>query len=455
MIVYTDSKPRQTIQDARIKLLTGSTTYIHRKELSQMVYVPPPEIVRVGLEQNELFVGCNSVVLNKDNVVKLNIGLFGDYEKDRTSLVITFLGIKGTGKSIMSSIVFFDNFRRRYGNYLFVVDPQNEFWVKKKPYPDGGVDSFFDELNMKRQGYNMLIVSPRFLRKNQNIDRYFSISYKNIVQLRGYDPILAARLFIELLGINDTNETHLDLISGTMQDVGIESFAQFRRMLYKNQKKFGGVADTIAKKIDSKLRLGVISDNTTYWLDILSELKLYDAVVFRGMLKGSSMDNYYDLPYSATLKILLALIMYDNIGYFVEKEQDAVLKNDVSILIDEADTVAPESGRSTTKEFVRMLATKGRKAKINLGLIVQESSLLDHELFAQTNIIFSSQITEENAKVLIRRGVNPEHVDFLRHLKRKVVTTIGTGPSEWCAITEDKKITLFVPLPPQADFIRG
>lgn len=403
------------------------------------------------LNKNQMLIGFRNHDFSEGSEVVIDLEL----EKrigngiERQSKVINILGRKGEGKTALATVIIDYLVQQRHVP-IFVIDPWGEFYKRKQPFVDKDVDyEFYSRLNkhlskynLKIKGYKTCVISPKFLGKKPNVDKYFSISFpqvKDLINKNSYDGI---NLLADILGIAN-NEPNIDFLLRTIKSadgIHINSWSELKDTL-KKLKSYSKRNDELSVRVSSifsklniRLLLGVLSDDEKDEIDILQLLKENELLVFNGEIRTEEDDTYQTKIYNSILKFILSVIKTDLKNLLSNLPSTLTNKEGVWIVCDEADSVAPEKGQSSLKTDYVQLATKQRKAMISLINITQSALKLDQILFSQADYIFTFRPDEDNRKIFERRGMSEENLSIIDELKYGVETGIGIKMNE-CAFT--------------------
>lgn len=429
---------------------------VYRKEevIHEKLYV---------LKDNEVILGCKNPNFTKENTVSLDVKKFND---DGSTNAVSFLivGRAGTGKSVSASIIALDNMVERFHEKLFIYDPKNEFDKHKAPSYEhelarkNKVDKYLKSINLARKGYKIWSIAPEIAGKLVKADQRFSITFSDILEIYAFDKTESIKVLIELMGIQ-TRENLIDLIRELIESKRVKSFKELLDKSEKVAEKLNlmPTQNILRRKLKIALDVGLLSNDEGKGIDILPLMKEYDAVIYKGKLKLTGGDTESDLPYNAALKLVMLKIIIDCALYSQGSDAAVVRsKNGVCFMLDEIDVLCDENSDSSTRIFVTNILTKYRSYRVDFIGIGQEASRIYHELFSQSKVILTSQVTSSNGTMLKARHVDKELLDpsagILGQLKLKCRTSLDTYVSEWCAIDQDNQITLYYPMPSLSNF---
>lgn len=424
---------------------------------------------KIKYGKNDFPIGFASPNFSINNMIVVNINAVEKEqgEVSRKSKVFGIVGRKGSGKSVMLGMIA-DYYKLRFNVPIFILDPFGEFYVKRSTFAydksdeyQNYVDDFLESINEKRIAYkNLLVICPLFMKGNSdaNIDKFFTISFKNIKLIMKYDKMEAVSLLIDLLGITN-NDSNADLIFSTIASRSINSWSELLIALKDESKATKGKASVIFSRIRTRLNANIISDDDTHYLNILEELSTRDMVVMKAQLRQTLDDDYITTIYNAYVKIIITTIRLD----LQHQGEDNYLTNPQGIFlgIDEIDSVAPAVGTSSLRITITQLASKFRKAMINLGMATQSISKVDPTLFQQCNFVLTPKLEKDNSILISYFNISDEWINILSNLKKGVKTNLNTIVSEFAVINLDtpdltKRIRIFYPsIPLSAIYSRG
>jgi len=347
---------------------------------------------------------------------------------------------------------------------ILIIDPYGEFHTHvhpfaytKPPQYQAFISEFLSQFSLKPKGLKLKVIAPELLRNEQdaNIDRYFSISYNDIRQIMKYSKMDAISALINLLGLSD-NDANVDLLLSVIND-NIYTWTDLMNAMNKIKES---KVKTIFYRIKSRLRAGIITDDESKGLSILKELAENEAVVVRGKLRNVEDDDYIMQIYNAYIQILITTAVLDIKTYLETKgKAQTYLKNDQGILIaiDEIDSLAPATGRSSIRDTITQLATKYRKSMVNLLFATQSAKKVDNTLLEQVDYLIVSTIDDTNANALTTLNISDEWLLVLRQLKQGIITNIQTKVSQKALInpkTADpaSRVVIYYPICPLSQF---
>lgn len=415
---------------------------------------------KYAMNKDEILIGFRNKYFNRGEEVTLNLNMISE-NGEMKSRIICIIGKKGSGKSVMGSVIA-DSFINKYKMPIFAVDPFGEFYTKKNPFAydsDKKYQDFIDEslsyYNMKRHGLKCIVIAPEFIGKQSNVDIYYKLTYYDFKLLAKYDSGEARSILANILGIKD-NYANIDLLASVMADKSIKNFSGLMRAMRRIQDRSISV---IYSSIRYKLEAGILSDgdkDSPDRCDIYKLMNEYDMVIFKGRLRNEVDDDYDTIIYNSFLKMAVSLITNAQ-NRFISGDKDSEIrsKNGVLFLIDEADSVAPRVGNCSIRKTFEQLATKYRKALINIIMMVQDSEKLDEAFLDQSDYLISSKVESVNKGVLLKRGISQETIDnTLAELKQEQLTAINTKVNEFFVAGLNNDYKVFTPICPLTDFFK-
>ena len=463
-----------TFEQLRKDTLERSTRHTDREKWNELYYKKPPTILdHVELDSNKIIAGMKTLNYNgnKNEIVVTDVEKFGKDGKPLTIHALT-VGENGTGKTVFSAHLIYNNFSDRFHEPIFIYDPKDEWSEHDEPSFTSKadtkkrklVDKLLDEIGevegkkLQRKGYPSYKIIP-FCGKNTSRKgvHKFAISYDNILRLRKKIKAEAPKQLIRLLGLDQQpHELLYALIESTLEDEDVKSFKEFMESVKKKQRK----KDERGLEIINPNKPDEFSEKTTvpllrkmtmalqnkYITDIESESinvlelirdcnlkheghseKDYNVVIFIGQLKSSHSLSPAEIPFYVTLDITFKLIFDDCMAFHVEGDYSSIIqaKNGILIVIDELTMVANANEKTETRDMVANFVLQGRAGKMDFLGIAQASSQIYNELFEQIKIIFTTPLTPSNTKMLAEKGVEKHWIDkkeggMLTSLKKAV-----------------------------------
>jgi len=447
-------------------LLPASDTSYSTQVLRNKLFGKPIEEEEpFTIKPNQILIGFKSPQYSLNNPVVIDVGAYIKLggKVERQSKVFAVLGRKGSGKSVDMGILI-DAYHYAFHLPILIIDPYGEFHTHMHPFAytkpasyQSFIAEFLDQFGLKQKGLKLKVIAPELLRNEQdtNIDRYFSISYNDIRQIMKYSKMDAISALINLLGLSD-NDANADLLLSVIND----SIYTWTDLMNAMRKIKESKVTTIFYRIKSRLRAGIITDDESKGLGILKELAENEAVVVRGKLRNVEDDDYITQIYNAYIQILITTAVLDIKTYLETKgKAQTYLKNDQGILIaiDEIDSLAPATGRSSIRDTITQLATKYRKSMVNLVFATQSAKKVDSTLLEQVDYLIVSTIDDTNANALTTLNISEEWLLVLRQLKQGIITNIQTKVSQKALInpkTADpaSRVVIYYPICPLSQF---
>lgn len=445
------------------KSLLNSNSWSAQRDYYEIFgYKAAPVEEPIEIKDNDLVLGFGSKDFSRDNIRKINLGIFSGGNNVARSIRCMFLGATGAGKTTQCSTVALDNFVERFSYKFFAYDPKREWYTKKQPaVVKPKVKKLFADFGVTARGYDLFVISPKMLNNKRNVDQEFMIGYDDIKRLAtgpAADAVEAVRLLLELVNMDDPGPDLVGLLQILVTKLYINDFTELEDYIEK-EGAYYKIPNTSIQSLIRKISLAidgkVITNNENYIINVLELMHEHDGVVFAGKLRSQNKNTLVDNPYNAVFKILALEILYDCVAYNIQRDRsDTILQSEVVMVLDELDVLAPDNENTTTRDFVRAIFTKARGAGITALGIAQEATLVDKELFEQFDIIFcGGGISDENGKMLVRRGVPQLAVDQLRNLRSGERTNVGTKVAQWCAMDRNRHITKYLPIPPQSAYL--
>jgi len=473
------------------KALLLNYQHIYSYNEKYLKYVTEEEAIPIenlDIAEDEMLLGFKSLDYNLDNAFITKIGIFesegGEYVPK--SQIFTIIGERGSGKSILASIIGLDNIVQRFQLPTFIIDPSptgewgshKKTILKKFPSQRNKISSFFETINVEPQGinYNIIVYQPKFDSdfKEEGVDKFFLLYYSDFLQLYKFSHLEATQIFIDIVNLDDTRPTMVVVgdmfIKYNKED---NSFSEIldnygkKSNTYSKGDEMASISRVFPYALQSAINLGIVNggvnkdkmvnNKAVLKNNVLEDLENKDAVVLRIKAKSSNESNITK-RYEACIKIVLTKILNDRLLFSSGTKEEKVKShltnpNGILVIIEEADTIAPATGGNYVKELIKQLATKYRKAYINVILITQDAGTLDETLLKQSSVIFCSQIqTLGNIKALKEKGIDKITIDKLKNLRKNQRNSLGLLVSEWAMIDANKKIELFYPTIPHSSF---
>ncbi len=421
------------------------------------------------LKMNEIVIGFKSVEYYLGNEVKVDLKLTNESGnlKELKSRGFLLLSRKGDGKTVMASILI-NWYREKFkikdssGNIInlpvFIIDPKGEYYTRsKESYYNRdedfkfNVDGLLSEYNLKRKGFDLIVIRPKFLGEQSDVNFYYSIHFLDFKRIMKRNSTVSISILFDLLGLTN-NEANQELLELALSNDKITSWIELGNYILKLKKEFGIGAVTIINKIRVRLRRGILTDKDEERFNLLENLA-NKIVVFRGDIRNEVDDNIHLIMYNAYIKFALQLIIDDADGAS-KNNKDSYLKNPAGYLIvcDETDSICPREGKNSLKNTYIQLLTKYRAIMINTISITQNPDKLAYEIIKECDFVLGSTCDNIISDTLIKiRGITPKNVYFLKTLKREVLNSIGLTINEWYFVDINNFPIIFYPfIPTQA-----
>jgi DNA helicase HerA-like ATPase len=407
---------------------------------------------KIGI--NEVILGFTSLKFEKNNLVKLNMNLVSGWETGKPSFMpktVCVIGKKGSGKTVLMKMLI-EQIRKRFGFKVVKIDPYGEFYTSKHPFAYNKssqyqqyLDQWMGEFGQTRYGLKLVVISPRYLRKetSENPDVnviYYAIHYHHFKDMAQYNNERAMTLLAELLGLSE-NRANINLLMTVMADNKINSWHDLYNALAAGvRRKESTQVSVIFYAIRAMMAQHILSDDEKDDIDIMQLIAENDELIFKGRLRKSSNDTFMDRIYNVHVKMLLDLPSND-LKRFAEGATDTYLQGTpIIIASDETDSLAPAEGICSLTEDYIQLAKKERKTQIFVFNAVQSAEDINKSLLDQSDFIFTFRVDEENVGVFKKRHVSKGLLDRLANLVMAQATkpsSIGTTPSE-CAVLNER-----------------
>ena len=452
-------------------------------------WAEPPQYIPETLEvpDTKLFIGFDSLDYSVGNAVTPDINIIAD-EGGRIvpkSRCYTILGEKGSGKSILSSIIVLDNIVKKFHIPTLVIDPSGEYYMHKYSlrhrYSSGGMkeklDDYEEHFQVKFEGYRLKTARVGFDTQfaEEGIDSDLTLTLADFRELYAFSKVDGIQSLLTILNLQDSKPSEY-LAAQILANKSFENFGQVLDTLKGNlaKKKRNNEEDmnisndandteliqnsrAFRNYLEEALLLGSLSRNTTSEFDLLKELSENDLVIIKGKQKLGEDSKIYD-KYLTYLKIFLVKVLMDRTRYYAGTSAEklrSVLNHPLGLVIaiDEADTLVPESGGGFLSQLIVSLATKYRKWGINVVAISQNAGLLNHVLIQQSDALFVSRLkSSDNLHAVLERGISREAAEILRHLETEEKNSLDMLVNEWTYISPQNEIITFFPAVPLSDF---
>lgn len=452
-----------------------------------------PETLEVP--DTKLFIGFDSLDCSVGNATTPDINIIASEGGKIVpkSRCYTILGEKGSGKSILSSIIVFDNIARKFHLPTLIIDPAGEYYMHQHSlrhrYGSGSMEEKLDEyeqhFQVKFKGYKIKVARVGFDTQftEEGVDADLTLTLNDFRELYSFSKVDGIQSLLTILNLQDSKPSEY-LAAQILASKSFENFGQVLEALKGNlaKKKKKGRSEeeeeddsninisedandveliqnsrAFRNYLEEALLLGSLSRETSSDFDLLKELSENDAVIIKGKQKLGEDSKIYD-KYLTYLKIYLIKVLMDRTRYYAGTPAEklrSVLNHPLGlvIMLDEADTIVPESGGGFLSQLIVSLATKYRKWGINVVVISQNASLLNHVLIQQSDAIFVSRLkSSDNLHAVLERGISRETTEILRHLQTEQRNSLDMLVNEWTYVSPQNEIITFFPAVPLSDF---
>lgn len=431
-------------------------------------YIPPT----LDVPNTKLFVGFKSLdySINKAVLPDINIMANEGREIVPKSRTICLIGEKGSGKSILSSIIVLDNIVKKFHLPCLIIDPAGEFYMHKYSlrtrYKDSNMQHKLDEyeqkFNVKFDGYSGKVFNIGFdsTFQEEGVDDSLKLTLNDFRELYNFSKIEGIQSLLSILDLGDSHASGY-LAGQILENKEISGFGQviqiLRGELNESNKELKQAGTAFRTYLEEAIMLGTLSSSNDSGIDIISELARNDFVAIKGKLKLGEDAKIYN-KYLIYIKIYLAKVIVDRTRFIFGNAAEKKISRlnhqlGVVILSDEADSICPENGGGFLKSLVEQLATKYRKIGITLCALSQNASLLDHVLLQQSDSLFLSRLrSQDNIHAVSERGISKQTIQILRHLEVEKENSLLNLVSEWAYISQHNEIVSFFPCPPLSNF---
>lgn len=451
--------------------------YSYQQYIEQFSKEELPFLPNITIPDTKLFLGFAGLDYRPDNVVAPNISIIAE-EAGRIvpkSRVIIIIGRKGSGKSILEANICLDNFRNKFNIPTLVIDPSPtpEFYKHKQSLTEDfssvemnkKFDDYEYKFNVKFRGYKIKVYKPAFDSmgfKEDGVDVNWSLALKDFKELFNFSKLDAIQSMQSVLELQD-NAPASDIITQILSSEKFQTFDDViqalkgKRFVMENEEEFKATGTSFKNRLNAAILMGVFDKGIGTKDNIIDDLMNYDAIVLRSKAKTGEEAKIL-AKYFVYLQIAITKVLQERLKAVSGSREEKVKSRlnhqlGLQVIIDEADTLAPNAGTSYLKTLIENIATKYRKAGVTLGLATQNLELLDEVLTAQADSILTSRLDNKaNVVALRRRGIHDESIDVLRHLQIEKKNSYGFKVSEWAYINQQNRIQSFYPALPLSTF---
>ena len=437
--------------------LTNNINPVSLRTLGRL-WIPNEEVIRpLKLTENQMIVGFKDHTMNPESIEILDLDIFHDHETE--SVAMGFLGVTGTGKTTHGYTII-EDFLFRHNYCFFGYDAKGEAYFHKQELNSlpnlSIIDSVFERLGRRRRGLDLLIIGPRYLGNQKNVDRYFACSWRIIQQIAKYNMDEALKLLVEFTGLDNSDGDSIDILREGLSKRSVQDFSDLLKFIEKLPRGPGEAGKVkLLRRIENRLASKIFSDDPELHINLLEEIKSRQGrggVIFSGRIKTAGAGSYVDRAYNAMLMMCQNLTFYDGFSWNVDRNQNAVIKGELIEYIDEIDTLAPDVDNNLMSEFERNQATKARQAGKIFAFSVQELDTVDRSLTAQIRFFFCAKVSESNARALRRKGISGPEVETLQDLPISEQTELGYSLPWRCIIDKNNKIKIYLPIMGESQF---
>lgn len=434
----------------------------------KQTYIPE----KLDILDTQLFIGFKTPEYNLNEVVAPDFSIISDEGGVLRTKARTFIiaGEKGSGKSILASIIGLDNFVYKYHLPTLIIDPNPtaEWYVHKNSILSivsssvkKQIESFVFRTNQEIRKYKCVVYKPSFNSsfEEEGVDKNYVLTLQDFKDLYRFSKVDGVKALADILEVSNERASESMIVQilanenfKTFNDVldAIENRRKTFREINNEELKITGRA--FSTYLRSAILMGAVSpDLPDEKNNILEDMLKNDFVVFRSKTKGSNSDDKIMDKYYTYIKIILLKILNDRVSFVSGKGSTKInskLNSEygIQIIIDEIDTLAPANQGSVVAQIIQELATKYRKAGVNLIGITQDLATVDETLQKQADGILMSQInTEGNIRALKNKGFEENVITIMKRLPKEKVNIFGFKISKWCFITPQKQLIFFYP----------
>lgn len=380
-------------------------------------------------ETGKLLLGCKGDIRNGQPVLNPKKPVYIDFDPDSTNPpAFVALGRKGSGKTtLMASLVH--QFKRMYNANIFIMDPKANMASHKNPQRKKRYNSLLEQMGIPPAGLPLKLITPSFLEnspKYKNTDIYYSLTMDDFLNIEEFS--VRRLMFQTILGIgnHDGSVRKLEEVMGanplTFNDMEIEiNKINKRNWRMKN-------VSVLDMNLRSRLKQKVIGD--TGRINIVELMHENIVILQCSLMKAEDYNSTYTAFALAQIKDGL---------------EAGKLNGLTSIIIDEADVLAPAIGNPPSKEFIEQAYTKWRSEMVSPWVIVQDPGKLSDTIMNQADYFLTPRIgygtTDEKAIRIHFPSVNTYALTQLYYGGN------DTYPKEWAVIDADQNVQTFFPLP--------
>lgn len=385
----------------------------------------------ITLEPGEIPLGFMSLKYIPNNLVILRLDL-------KSPLFLLVLGKPRTGKGVATAYMAEQLFYKT-GAKILSFDSAKELFTHRLPFAydqplhmQKQWDSFFSQFGLKRRGFKMYEISPKFLGEMLNVDKQFAFSYLQVKEFHKRNPQEAKIALTELIAGDAGSATQV-LISRTLNNDAVSSWQGFYNEMLRLRK---GISrdDPLKSKVSSVfsglmdcMENGYLSDDPKDYLDILSIVRDYEWINFVGQLRGVENDNNDMVRYNAYVKLYFQIILTD-LRRYKEGANDAKIRTPITIYAPEVDSAIPKNGTSSLKQLFSSFVLKYGKWGVNSISDVQDSDKIDPSI-AKNCAILASKAEGGNLSTIRDKGVNDAALDIIEKMPTRQKTSVGTTAS--------------------------
>ena len=473
-LITSNSKQMENIEAIMDSMTEKSNRQVFVRWQQRMMEEPEPIPDHLDVPDTKLFIGFDSLDYSVGNAVLPDINIVAEEggELVPKSRCFTILGEKNSGKSVLSSVLILDNIVKKYHIPLLIIDPQNEFYKHKeslkKRYNNSDMKQNLEEyestFNVQFEGYSGIVYRVGFDTQfdEEGIDASLVLTLSDFRDLYEFSKVEGIQSLLILLDVADSRPAEY-VCAQILSNTKIRSFGDALKLL--KGEDIEGLEDEEIKNAGSAFRnyleeailLGTVSKDEVASVDIIDSLINYDFTVIRSKLKLGEEAKVYN-KYLTYIKIYLVKMLIDRtrfmLGNPVERRKSRLTHEfGFIVLIDEADSVCPESGGGFLKDLIIQLATKYRKLGVTVCLLSQNASLLNHVIQQQSDAMFVARLkSRDNIAAVAERGVPKHTIDVLRRLNVEKKNSLGLNVNEWCYISQQNDVISFYPAPPLSNF---
>lgn len=361
----------------------------------------------------------------------------------------------GAGKTQFVKTIALDQLHAVYGQYIFIVDPKNEYFNINIPQNDPAGIEQLAKLGITPQGYEARYAIPNFITEtietNRRDRKVYTISATDF-NILPYSTKLG--MWMRFLGIAPSTPASHALMRVMHSDP--RSTKQLCELIeqdieeQKKEKGKRGVSMDLLYKVREKIASGFLGIRKDASFDFAKELANHKIVALELALDTENQNQPILQTYA---KIALESVLQDRIAYIRpalrDKYRKGLLDKPITFVIDEADIVASNDLKRPTRSTIRAMLTKYRQFGISVILITQEPTMIDKVSVKQCNYIVTCKVDESMFGILKARGI-PSYI--IENELMRLEWDDSQPTKQFCCLTPDTEepLKIFRPIFPRS-----